>query len=124
MYRVCRYNRRDPFLLRLYTGGMGLRIKELRENRGWSQAILAEKAGVSRSQLSEIENERKPANTLRLSAIARALDVDVDELFTDDAREAYKSVILSLMRRMSDADRESVIRHARALAGSVNVEGP
>lgn len=107
---------------RFYTGGMGLRIKELREGRGWSQALLADKARISRSQLSEIETERKPANTLRLSSIARALGVHVDELFTDDARETYKSVILSLMRDMDEADREQVIRHARALASVKEVK--
>ena len=81
---------------------------------------MAELARVSRSQLSEIENERKPANTLRLSAIAKSLGVQVDELFTEDAAEGYKALILDLMRSMEPGDRDAVIRHAHALAGSEN----
>lgn len=33
-----------------------LRIKELREAKGWSQVHLAEKAGVRRATVSAIEN--------------------------------------------------------------------
>ncbi|RAP39391.1 hypothetical protein BYZ73_20795 [Rhodovulum viride] len=95
---------------------MGLRIKELREGKRLSQQQLAEMAGLSRSQLSEIENERKPANTLRLTSIARALNVTVEELFTSDPAESYKKEILDLMREMAPEDREALIRYARAMA--------
>lgn len=95
---------------------MGLRIKELRMEREWSQAHLADLAGVSRSQLSEIENERKPANTLRLNAISSALGVSVDELFSEEAAASYRNEIIALMRDMHPDDREAVIRHAKALS--------
>lgn len=61
-----------------------LRIMELREAKGWSQTKLAEEAGIARSYLSEIESGKKPANTHRLEAISRALDVSVQDLFSDD----------------------------------------
>lgn len=99
-----------------YTCPMALRIKTLREARGLTQGMLAEMAGLSRSQLSEIETERKPANTLRLNAIAAALGVSVDALFEDGNREAYVSEILSLMRDMPEDDRQAIIRHAKALS--------
>lgn len=102
--------------LRFYTLGMGLRIKELRESRGLSQAELGDMARISRSQLSEIENERKPANTIRLAAIAKALGVTVDELFTEDAADTYRTLIIDLMREMSPDDRDAILRMARALA--------
>lgn len=112
-----RYNRRDAMFLRPYTLGMGLRIRELREARGLTQAELSDMARLSRSQLSEIETESKPANTLRLAAIAKALDVSVEELFTDGSAEAYRTLILDLMRSMSPEDRDALLRMARALAG-------
>lgn len=60
---------------------MTLKIRALRIAAGLSQQMLAEKAGISRSQLSEIETEAKPANTLRLNSIASALGVQVEDLF-------------------------------------------
>ncbi len=97
---------------------MALRIKTLREAKGLTQLQLGDMAGLSRSQLSEIENEKKPVNTLRLTSIARSLGVSVEELFEDNPEEAYRAVILDLMRSMTDEDRDSLIRHARALAGT------
>jgi transcriptional regulator with XRE-family HTH domain len=94
---------------------MSLRIKELRTKKGLSQLDLAQMAGMSRSQLSEIEGEKKPATQRRLAAIAAALGVDVPALFSQDAREAYKGEIEALMRHMSEQDRLTILRMARAL---------
>lgn len=94
---------------------MSLRIKELREQRGLSQVTLAGMAGMSRSQLSEIETETKPATQRRLRAIASALGVEVPALFSRDAREAYRGEIEALMRYMSEQDRMTLLRMARAL---------
>ena len=97
---------------------MALRVKELRKERGLSQEQLAQMAGVSRSQLSEIETEAKPANTLRLNAIARALGVPVNDLFAGPSGEGYEAIVLDLMRTLSAEDRAALIHYARALAKS------
>lgn len=68
-------------MIQFYTCPMTLKIRALRIAAGLSQQMLAEKAGISRSQLSEIETEAKPANTLRLNSIASALGVQVEDLF-------------------------------------------
>jgi transcriptional regulator with XRE-family HTH domain len=96
---------------------MTLRIRLLRRSRGLSQARLAALAGLSRSQLSEIESEAKPANTRRLQAIAAALGVGVEQLFEPVAEKAQAEEILDLIRQMSSEDRASFLRIARALAG-------
>lgn len=90
---------------------MGLRIKELREQNGWTQAELAERAHISRSQLAMIETGSRPANTLRLSAIANALGVQVQELFGDQ-----DSRLIELVKRLDPEDREALVRMAEALA--------
>lgn len=69
---------------------MPLRIKELRREKGWTQAELAERANISRSQLTQIEGGARPANTLRLQAIAEALQVPVSDLFDDEPEAAEK----------------------------------
>ena len=53
---------------------------------------------------------------MRLSSIARALGVSVEELFTEDDAAAYRGLILDLMRDLSPSDRDTLIRMARALA--------
>lgn len=97
---------------------MALRVKEIRKLRGLSQEQLAGMAGVSRSQLSEIETEAKPANTLRLSAIARALGVPLHDLFVNPTGEGYEALLIDLMSRLSEDDRKALIHYARALAKS------
>jgi transcriptional regulator with XRE-family HTH domain len=99
-------------------GVMALRVKEFRKAKGMSQEQLAAKAGVSRSQLSEIETEAKPANTLRLGSIARALGVEVHELFAGPTSEGEQALVADLMRDMSPEDRKALIHYARALAKS------
>lgn len=96
---------------------MTLRIRELRTASGLSQQALADMAGLSRSQLSEIENEAKPVNTRRLNAIAAALQVPVDELFDQSAKDAYLEEVRALWPLMTDDDRQAVVRMIRAFAG-------
>lgn len=61
---------------------MGYRIKELREQRGMSQAELARKAGITRVTLWRLESgDGKVAMTRTLMKIANALSVEVRELF-------------------------------------------
>lgn len=116
------YQHTVPFLRR-YTGGMGLRIKKIRKERGLTQVELADMAGISRPHLTQIENETTPANTVRLTAIARALGVQVHELFDDATEAPIKDDILALMAAMSTEDRETLLRMARALVGSGQQQG-
>ena len=59
---------------------MELRIKECRKAAGLTLAELAQRAGLSVSYMSELENNLKPINSRRLQAIARALKVREFEL--------------------------------------------
>ena len=92
---------------------MALRIKALREERGWTQEVLAERAGMSRSQLAMIEKETRPANTIRLNAIAAALDVPPDALF-DAGDEIWR--FAQIVRTLNPQDRAALVRMAEALA--------
>lgn len=58
------------------------RVKEVRERKGISQEELAEKSGVSRTTISEIETQKKEVTTnITLEKIANALGVKVSYLF-------------------------------------------
>ena len=55
-------------------------IRKLRERRKWSQTVLADFAGLSRSHLSEIENGLKSPNLSTLWRIAEAFDMQTSDM--------------------------------------------
>ncbi|WP_260475160.1 helix-turn-helix domain-containing protein [Streptomyces sp. WAC 06725] len=57
-----------------------MRIRSLRKARGWSLDNLAERAGISPSQLSRIETGHRRLSLDQLTAIAAALGKSLDEL--------------------------------------------
>lgn len=61
---------------------MGYKIKEIRTKQGMSQAELAEKSGVSRAIISNLETGKSEQTTIRtLQKIAKALGATIDEVF-------------------------------------------
>ena len=66
---------------------IGHRIRQLRTDQRLSLEALAERSGVSRSMLSEIERDAKSPTLRTLSQLASGLGVTIGELLTDDARE-------------------------------------
>jgi transcriptional regulator with XRE-family HTH domain len=57
-----------------------VRIRSLRKARGWSLDNLAERAGISPSQLSRIETGHRRISLDQLTAISGALGKSLDEL--------------------------------------------
>jgi DNA-binding Xre family transcriptional regulator len=58
-----------------------IRLKELREARGWTQLELAERAGVRQATISEMETGRaKRVGLDTLDRLARTLKVQPGEL--------------------------------------------
>ncbi len=55
-------------------------VRVWREHRGLGLNALARSAGVSAPYLSEIENGAKPGSAAVLKKLARALEIDLDEL--------------------------------------------
>ena len=66
------------FANRLLNGESPLRV--YRDLRGLTQAALAEKAGVNRVTVAEIETGRKQGSIATLRALAGALGVALDDL--------------------------------------------
>ena len=58
------------------------RLRELREARGWTQAELAARIGVSRKTVNTIENRVFVPSTLIALKLAHALELPVEELFS------------------------------------------
>jgi len=67
---------------------VGERIKARRSELGWTQESLAQKAGISKSFLSELENGKRRVSADNLLEIARTLSVSLDYLMTGTTTES------------------------------------
>jgi transcriptional regulator with XRE-family HTH domain len=66
---------------------LGGRIRERRVELEWTQGTLAEKAGISKGFLSDIENNKRGISAGTLLGIARVLGVSLDHLTTGSGTE-------------------------------------
>lgn len=60
---------------------LGQKIRSLREKRGYSQEDFAAEVGIDRSYMGGIERGERNVASLNLIRIAKALSVEVGELF-------------------------------------------
>ena len=59
---------------------LGMTIKRLRQQRGLTQQALAERAGVHRVYVAQIESQTKVPSIATLEKLAKALNVKVGRL--------------------------------------------
>jgi DNA-binding XRE family transcriptional regulator/molybdate-binding protein len=69
------------------------RIRAHREARGWSQADLAERAGVTRQLVGAVEAGRHAPNVQAALGLARALGASVEDLFADEVEPPVVPVL-------------------------------
>jgi len=79
--------RKSDFLI-----SVGRRIAKARMDKGYSQAMLAEKANISISHLSNVERGRKSLSAEVLLRIAEALQVSADDILFTDIPQVHKKV--------------------------------
>lgn len=99
----------------------GAQLYAKRTERGLTQAIVASRAGISASYLSELENDRRqpprPTKTMRL---AKALGLSDDEAFALARRAAAQREI----RIRNEPCRGQLPRHVIELMADVASIGP
>ena len=61
---------------------LGERIRKLRKERGWTQAEMAEKIGIDRSFLADVERGKRNISLLNLNVIALGLQISLSRLFS------------------------------------------
>jgi len=59
---------------------LGKRIKRLRQSRGWTQVVMAERIGMDRSFLADVERGKRNISILNLHLIAMGLDISLSKL--------------------------------------------
>ena len=84
-------------------------IKNLRTQKGMSQALLAEKADISVPFISAIEQCTKWPYPDTLAQIAAALKVEVSDLFiTKESEEKDKKRAVELMTALVDGQKKAL----------------
>lgn len=79
-------SKKHPNLIKL-----GRQIRHLRESKGFSQESFAAEVGLDRTYMGGIERGERNLATLNLIRIAKALKVEVGELFPSiKSLEGYK----------------------------------
>ena len=68
-------------------------LRQSREERGWSQEQLAERADLNRSYLGEIERGHAIPSLLTIGKLAAALELDLSALITRCEQQKPTSAI-------------------------------
>ena len=104
---------------------IGARIKDVRQERGWTQDQLAQAVGVSRSAVAQWETGRAGQITGNLTRIAASLEVGVEYLMHGsdkrapaEIRQGDELALLRLYRECTPEDRQMILRMARRLVGN------
>ena len=63
-------------------GEFGLKLKEFRELKGWTQLDLEVACGMNRTEISKIENGLKNIEFFTIVKLAVALDINVSDFFS------------------------------------------
>ena len=103
---------------------LGARIREIRQKKGLTQEYVAEKAEISVTHMSNIENASKTLSLKLLVIIAGVLEVTVDQLLVDSyPREKRQDVFFKEMEVMLEqcnaGERRVVINTVTSLVDSL-----
>jgi len=96
---------------------IGEKVRKLREFKGFSLPLLAEKAGISKGYLWQLENKKKNPSIEILEKIAKALDLTIGEIL------GYKTVgkLLEVIEEISN-DLDDFLKSRRVKGEPVPVE--
>jgi len=88
---------------------IGDRIKELRLNKNWTQAKLAEESGVEPSNISHIERAATKLSLPTLINIANALETTLDELVWGNLKNSTHVSFVIINDMLSDCTDSEII---------------
>ncbi len=59
----------------------GLKIKELRKQKSYTQEKLAKLSSINKSYISDIENGKRKVSLEIMNKLAKAFEIEIDKLF-------------------------------------------
>ena len=60
----------------------GRKVRKLRVQRGWTQVDMAERLGLDRSYLADVERGKRNISLLNLDVIAKGFGLSLSRLFS------------------------------------------
>lgn len=87
---------------------LGQRIKELRKRNGFTQAVLAEMIGMETTNLCKLENGGQIPKEENIEKIAKALKVNIKDLFDFGHMKSKISLQEELIQIINDAGRKEL----------------
>jgi transcriptional regulator with XRE-family HTH domain len=109
---------------------LGIRIRELRTRRGWSQEAFADIAGVHRTYMGHLERGEKNLSFLSILRVANALGVTLSELLAglekgDSARITNRKIAgVPAANNRALEEVAALERSVRALKGLLGETAP
>jgi transcriptional regulator with XRE-family HTH domain len=95
---------------------IGDRLKALREQKNMSHGDMEKRTGLLRCYISRVENGHTVSSMDTLEKMARALEVPMYRLFTDDAHVKKPHIPAEIIpRRTTDSKQERVVRASAKL---------
>ncbi len=99
----------------------GEQLKALREQKGLSQGDIEKRTGLLRCYISRVENGHTVPGVDTLEKMARALDVPMYRLFTDEEHVKAPNIPAEATRnRAANSKQESEIRAFAKLLSRMN----
>ena len=89
---------------------IGDKLKELREAKKLSQGDIEKRTGLLRCYISRVENGHTVPNVDTLEKMARALEVPMYRLFTDEAKIEKPNVSFSKVEPTRSSKQDSKLR--------------
>jgi len=90
----------------------GHNIFTFRERKGWSQELLAEKAGISKNTVSDVESGHKFVRADTLVGLAMALETKVYELFKTS--DVLPDKPIDILEKYGEEVREALVEIGNA----------
>jgi transcriptional regulator with XRE-family HTH domain len=75
---------------------LGAVVRRQRENHGWSQEALAERANLNRSYIGELERGEAIASIVTLEKLAHAFGLSASHLVEQAERLAHSQVVTGI----------------------------
>ncbi|HEY0512945.1 MAG TPA: helix-turn-helix transcriptional regulator [Thermoanaerobaculia bacterium] len=94
---------------------LGERVRELRERQRLTQEQLAERSGISKGFLSDLENHKRNPSAEYILRIANALGASVDYLLSGEDRDDRSFEPVVIPRELSQVAEELRLTHTETL---------
>ena len=85
----------------------GHNVSTFRERRGWTQELFAEKAGISKNSVSDMESGHKFVRADTLVSLAMALEIEVYELFKTS--DVLPDKPIDILEKYNEEVREALV---------------